>query len=362
MRLGGTKAIIDATIVTSLVLLTSCAKLAPPQPQETIVDTTSHYVAWSISTLGDVTSSCSDVVITGDGASWISGVIVRLESNGNTVQYNAAYWVDTGWVVTGILFKPCVGIGSGGFDQIPAMISPTTNEIWFSDGIQFLRLSAASRDQICYPDSLQNGALLSLACGGSGDIWGVGYFGAAIHYDGQTWTAGNINTSIHLIDASESPDRQRLWACGYKDDKSESALFMHDVSGWHLIAHNPPYQGSEELFTGVWAADNDSVWVVGNVGVFRFSQKVPYGFRNYGIALSSFPRAIRGTSNSDVFVVGEQGLVLHYNGATWYKYPFASNPGDFLRRIAVTPHRVIAVGQRYTNGIENKAVIYDGRR
>ncbi len=347
--------------IMALVTLFSCHHSTEPQNHDTGPDTTSHNLAVEITTLGDNSCVGRDVAIVGPGDAWLGGFMyVRTGASSDTAT-NAAHWDGQNWTIAGVPLPICAGNTGVAYSDLFA-IATSGSDLWFTPGWGFVHKSPLGTEHICYPESIQAGPILRLMARSVDDIWAVGYSGSVIHYDGLSWHGRNIPTDIMVIDVAESPDRKRVWACGYKPDQSQSGLFMLDSAGWHTIAHNPPYGGSEELFTSVWTCDNDSVWVLGNVGVFKFSQKPPFNFVRQPVQLSSFAWMIRGLSNHDVFVCGWHGSLLHFNGNSWKAYSLPVDMSDNLLSIAVSPTDVFAVGSRNADGVLSKVVVYHGRR
>lgn len=88
-------------LVAVLTLLISCAKLAPPQPPDNVVDTTSHNFTWQITVLGNGLSSSmlNDVAIINDTLVYAVGEIYLKDSTGqedinpyNLVRGNGSAW------------------------------------------------------------------------------------------------------------------------------------------------------------------------------------------------------------------------------------------------------------------------------
>lgn len=76
---------------------------------------------------------------------------------------------------------------------------------------------------------------------------------------------------------------------------------------------------------GIWAAADDSAWVVGqeNDGSSLMTLVDRNGSNRVPVPGKGL-LAIAGTSANDVWAVGEEGLVLHYDGASWKKETFPS--------------------------------------
>ena len=68
---------------------------------------------------------------------------------------------------------------------------------------------------------------------------------------------------------------------------------------------------------------------------------------------------VRGRNSADVFAVGVNGRVYHFNGIDWTSYPelYDDTPGMELKGVFVTETTVFAVGI-----INSGAIIYKGIR
>jgi hypothetical protein len=80
---------------------------------------------------------------------------------------------------------------------------------------------------------------------------------------------------------------------------------------------------TKELLRGVWGTSPTDIFAVGEAGVIlRFD-----GIRWYAME-SPTQKALRGvigTGPTDVFAVGEDGLLLHFDGAQWTEVTSPSN-------------------------------------
>ena len=67
-----------------------------------------------------------------------------------------------------------------------------------------------------------------------------------------------------------------------------------------------------------------------------------------------------GRADNDIFVVGEAGSILHWNGASWRHYPFFDlSSNERLWSVSMAPNGEVFIVGQSTNA---KAIIYHGRR
>jgi hypothetical protein len=103
--------------------------------------------------------------------------------------------------------------------------------------------------------------------------------------------------------------------------------------------------------------------VAGGEGVFRQSQT---NLNNITFELDrtkmpEFPWRTRGSDINNVFIAGDNSMIMHYNGSTYSLFNEIYIPGSFDRLLSVDVKgdMVIAVGRQ---GNTNKALLYSGRK
>lgn len=174
----------------------------------------------------------------------------------------------------------------------------------------------------------------------SGDIYAVGSLGAVFHYGGNFWTQQAVFTGEDLHGVY-GLDGQRIWAVGNKG----TAAHFNGMS-WTLLEK---YAGSP-IFNGVFAAEGDApgeeqVWVAGSSGIYKvvtIGGKV--GVQKYNPAPYLNAWAIHGSDKDNIWAVGYQGKIAHWNGKVWANQ--ASSTAIGLRGVwAVGPKSVYAVGE-----------------
>ena len=71
-------------------------------------------------------------------------------------------------------------------------------------------------------------------------------------------------------------------------------------------------------FNGVWAASASEAFAVGGVGTIRHYTEATSSWEAMpDVPATETLRAVWGTSRSDVWVVGDDACVLHFDGQAW---------------------------------------------
>jgi hypothetical protein len=121
----------------------------------------------------------------------------------------------------------------------------------------------------------------------------------------------------------------------------------------------PNYSSYSSLHS-LWFQNSDSLILVGDRLYFQSQSnfniiRIPENFFQY------FQFRIRGNSYNNLFVVGDNLMVWHYNGNSWKDYPILMKDGR-LYAVLNTRDQVWAAGRLYVSAIEHQAIIYHGTR
>jgi hypothetical protein len=137
-------------------------------------------------------------------------------------------------------------------------------------------------------------------CGfyGGGECYFARYR-VVLHYDGQRWTAvPGLDASLgHAIYGSSASD---IWLAG-----DHGSIHHFDAHGW-----DPGYATN-----AVFAAGADDVWKVG--GSIEHWDGLSWTTAAASIPAQHYLIAAHGSGPSDVYAVGNSGIVLHYDGSSW---------------------------------------------
>ena len=168
----------------------------------------------------------------------------------------------------------------------------------------------------------QEGALLSVWGTGPDDVWTVGSRGASetevsiLHYDGSSWQSMPTGAHVDTL----------WWIHGFKDGPrfiggEEGTIIQHE-NGVFSVMETP---GTGTVF-GIWGANKDDLWAVGG-GVLSGQSAFIWHFD--GVSWSDAPdlpqsvtslpviNKVWGTAPDDVWFVGAQGVILHFDGSAF---------------------------------------------
>jgi hypothetical protein len=193
------------------------------------------------------------------------------------------------------------------------------------------------------PDASENiGPLYGIAAIAPDDVWAVGSTrnspmrALALHWNGVDWsgrfplTDGVNDASFRGIAALSSSD---VWAVGFaRVNVTETSPLLAHWDGASWVVHTPAdlhlQLGSLEL-EAVDATAPDNVWAVGQNGlVLHWDGKV---WKLVLLPESAAYRWLYGVdaiSSDDVWVTGV-GYILHWDGARWTDTTPSSRPGSY---------------------------------
>lgn len=175
---------------------------------------------------------------------------------------------------------------------------------------------------------------------GNGEVWAVTRSGTIQHWDPMNKMWGAI--SPFGIDDTTAPDLFGIWGSGPSDiwvvgdlvpGALHGTLLHYDGTNW-----NPDNSAPAVPLYAVWGANQDDVWVMGG----RFGTG-PVALHNTGSSTggadwmqvtSGVPsgenlRGVFGTSSMDVWAVGDDGMVIHWDGTTWTQLMISGAFGEF---------------------------------
>jgi hypothetical protein len=196
----------------------------------------------------------------------------------------------------------------------------------------------------------------------SRDLYMVSSEGRFTHFDGSSFSAIPTGVQSYFWDVHGSGDKVYIGSYFYDNQIRPSGVFTNDKSGFRFLfpdaSDNSDFQALRDAF-GVWASPQGTLWALGGPFIFQ-----PLVNRNPlpGINQSgNYFYCIRGNSDSDVWVGGSGGTILHYNGDTWKEYPEASAGFGFVwyRCAAVKGNTVVFGGVAQSH---QYAIVTLGRR
>ena len=188
-----------------------------------------------------------------------------------------------------------------------------------------------------------------------GDVYAAGDGGTILHYDSISWSKETSPTTEHLYGLWGDPSGSLVYAVG-----STGTILQYTGTNWVKMA-----SGVKAQLTGVWGlAGGAEVFAVGapeadSSGDVRYTILRFDGTGWSAMATATVVpgkgklRAVWGSSGADVFAVGDDGVILHYDGNNWDLMASGST-ADLYGVWGLSDSQVYAVGRYGT------VLYYDG--
>ncbi len=333
-----------AGISLALFALHSCTDDNPVKSPPSAPDTTNHSFVWHTDTLGDWLSRVNDVFCLSETDAWAVGWFYKRDDAGKVIDSlstNAAHWDGEKWTLMRIKVK---------FREYPVLWEPRS-------------VFALSNEDLWFDQAHWNGHewkgydLNTIARGAANKIWGkapndmyfVGLNGSLLRWDGIRFYEMGYATTAANLDVWGWEDTLYVAVTDYDLDSRYPGYMIKLVNG--------RVQGKETFTYGVQIAvwGMEGIWYAGGgSGLLRKSGAMWKLIRGYETPI----KGIRGTALNDVYVVMEEGKILHYNGSSWAVVkPFERSGIFFPHGLSVTGSMVLAAGN-----LNQRAIVYRGYR
>ncbi|MFA5728466.1 MAG: hypothetical protein WC957_03470 [Candidatus Neomarinimicrobiota bacterium] len=330
----------------------------------TTMDTTSHEMTWQTFTFGDFSSALYDVAIIDENNIWAVGEIYLNDSTGQPDPkiYNAVHWEDNKWEILQI---PTEAFGGWvGFYRINTILVFSNYDIWtFSIAGSYSYWNGQVWTTHFVPEH----------SGGGESYWGInssnfylsGTNGSISHYNGKNWQKLESGTETNLLDVYG--EGNNIFLSGWADFEPTVLLKIENGNVVGIIDEFPSAYDSCKISGAI-----KSVWVK-RTQLFAltwydlYRSPVSAAGKNAKALWKGDPytwgsNKVRGIDVNDIFVVGFNGTVWHFNGLSWKRYDELLNPTDELLSVAINGNTVAISGYRYLNGIDNYGLIIVGKK
>ncbi|MBF0452802.1 MAG: hypothetical protein HQK75_19015, partial [Candidatus Magnetomorum sp.] len=174
-------------------------------------------------------------------------------------------------------------------------------------------------------------------------VWGLnensvyagGYNGDFCHYTGTTWTDISSNYSVYLYGIWGTSENNLYFA-----ENSSNCVLSYDGSAWAFNG-----TGCQDTFD-VWGADASNMWFVGDYGVVYHYDGSTKTDQTIGSTVDM--NGIWGSDINNVFAVGDSGIVKIYNGSSWTETDTGSDSFEDVWGIdANNVYAITSVGKIY---------------
>jgi hypothetical protein len=197
--------------------------------------------------------------------------------------------------------------------------------------------------------------------GSSGsDVFAVGTNGTILHYDGSAWAV------MTTPEALESCSITGVWGSSsdhvfatFGGNTGCGGVLQYNGSLWSVVLETPVQdQDYFSPMNHVWGSGPDDVYAVGYDGLLAHWDGTSWNTNDLSGVTEGSPiplSAIWGSSGSDIFVACQYGFILHYDGSAWSPtFSDASNGPSFYGVWGSSGNDVFVVGG------ERRILHYDG--
>ncbi len=330
----------------------------------TTLPTTSHNFTWQTFTLGERTSTLYDVAIIDENNIWAVGEIYMNDSLGNPDPnaYNAVHWNGSNWELKRIYtYSLCNAVD---YAPLRAIWAFSESNIVITSGGSIGWFNGKTNKPDCSIRPILTGSINKFWGSSTNDLYAVGNNGNIAHYNGSSWIKIESGTTTHLTDVYG--DGNNVFICGYKDFKPTVLLKYNNGVITKLIEEDH-FEYKTDFISGwiksIWVK-KDKLFSLTFYDIYRSKTST----KGEGAAIwkgdmnSWGSNAVRGNNVNDIFTTGYNGLLWHFNGVSWKKHDELVNTTDPFYSISVKGNIVVAVGERYLNGIDRYGLITIGRR
>lgn len=333
-----------------------------PPPIHKQQDTTSHDVTWTTCTLGLAGVAMNilrDVYAINDTDVWVVGMIrtaetERRDSLGNWVpNFNAAHFDGKTWTPVRIWHKDQNDLMAA--DPLNSVIAFGKNDVFFFSEGAFIHWDGKSFTSN-WITTARWGAFLKGWGSSPSNIFVATTLGTVTHFNGTTFKKIETGTSERFGDIYGSKEGT-VWTGGY-DHGDLSRAFVRIEGSKSASIDRLAFDGCRTLWISA-----DTLYADVGTGIFIQSLRDTSHWRLLPMMTIAFPlgyiRSMRGTTDNDIFMVGDFATIIHYNGKSWYQYPFFSlSAQKSFRAVSVTQNTVFAVGFDE----QNRGLIYIGSK
>lgn len=323
----------------------------------TTMDTTSHNFTWQTFAFGENSSSTLyDVAIINENNIWAVGEIYMNDSLGNPDPnlYNIIKWDGINWKPERVYYND--NQGQSFLAPIKSIFAFNLNDIWLGSDIVF-HWDGTIYKSIVLPDAVFNNWINKIWGSSSSDLYVVGDNGSIAHYQNGNWSKIESGTTLNIND---------IWGdFNEKTQEWEILVVASDQainSGCEILKINLESvleisnSGLPWSLASIYFKPNKK-YIVGGDGLFDWDKNLNRWIKFQDLPLYYITK-IRGNISNDLFVVGAYGLLLHFNGYSWYNFQdiFFTNTSAF-GSVDFKDGVCCVIGGR-----DNKQVIIIGKR
>ena len=164
----------------------------------------------------------------------------------------------------------------------------------------------------CWRNPLPQGNYMpSVWAADASNAWAVSDYGVILRWNGSTWDPVPSGTTQNLL-AIWGQDRNNIWAVGVG-----GVIVKWNGTTWAVHS-----SGTTQNLSAVWGWDANNVWAAGAGGTILKWDGSAWTAQSSGSA--AYLRGLFGTSATSVWAVGQGSTVLKWDGSAWTPQPFTT--------------------------------------
>jgi hypothetical protein len=313
----------------------------------TTMDTTSHnftFESWTFGTIGS--STLYDVAIIDENNIWAVGEILIADTsiNGYTT-YNAVHWDGSLWELKRInMLSSCNPVT---YPPLKAIWAFSDNNIIVTSGGSIGWFDGVTNIPDCSIRPLLTGSINKIWGSSSNDLYVVGNDGNIAWYNGTEWAKIESGTDVDIQDiwgiTNNNTTPFILCAVSYVAQLGEHKILR--INNTEVDSIN---WGTGRRVHSIWFNSDKKIFVCGG-GIF-FGSAPNYNWIEQNDVPLFFTQRVRGKEKNDLFVVGDFGLLAHYNGVSWKTYPEAAT-AEIYKSLDYKNNLMVTVGLTETQAV-----------
>src|SRR6056297_729328 len=225
----------------------------------------------------------NDVDMLDADSGWVVG------DSGTVAEYNGSTWSKTTVPNSTDLYSITV------VDSSSAWVGGRNGRIWYYNGSSW-SLHTDTGNERWY-------AMEAVA---DDDIWAVGRKVAIAHYDGSAWDDSVSSPTSEDLNDLRILASDNIWATG-----ENGVIIQYDGSSW-----SEDKDTGNEDWNGIYLFNENLGFVVGDDSeIFEYS--LDPAWRMDTDTGNERWYAMEAVANDDIWAVGENGVIAHYDGSAW---------------------------------------------
>jgi hypothetical protein len=313
------------------------------------MDTTSNNITWQVTDLAGQggSSELYDVAVINDTCVYAVGNMFINDSAGSgDGPFAFAVWNGQQWILREV---PQPWYSSSVLEELNSIIAFNSSDVWAAGDHSLMHWNGKPWSAAAYflADQPYSDRAISKMWGSSDtDIYLAGGGGIIYHYTGSGWKLLNTGTTLNFYDVygvhDSAMNADEVYAvAGNRYVNFDREILKIDADSVISI----PTAGVLSDVASVWFKPRSIYYAVGD-GVYYTRPWQNWKWQGgYNTIAEDYTESVRGTDRNDIFLTGDFGDLLHYNGASWREYKQITSLGNGrYQSVSMKGNLIVAVG------------------